>query len=59
LLRKIKQKQLTLIPTKIYLKGNLVKTEIALAKSKRKFEKKESIKKKDLDRELQQEFKGK
>ena len=56
---KIKQKQLTLIPTKIYLKGNLVKTEIALAKSKRKFEKKESIKKKDLDRELQQEFKGK
>ena len=55
---KIKQKQLTLIPTKIYLKGNLVKAEIALAKSKREFEKKEIIKKKDIDRELQQELKG-
>ena len=56
---KIKQKQLTLVPTKIYSKGNLVKAEIALAKTKRKFEKKDSIKKKDIERELQQKFEGK
>ena len=47
------------MPVKIYSKGNLVKVEVALAKSKRKFEKKESIKKKDIDREIEQEFKGK
>jgi SsrA-binding protein len=38
---KIKQKRLTIVPTKIYSKGNLFKVEVALAKSKRKFEKRE------------------
>ena len=56
---KIKQKKLTLVPTKIYTKGNLVKIELALAKSKRKFEKKESIKKKDIQREIEQELREK
>ncbi len=56
---KIKQKNLTLVPTKIYTKGRLVKVELALAKSKRKFEKKEAIKKKDIQREIQQEIRSK
>ena len=56
---KIKANKLTLIPTKMYNKGRLIKAEIALAKSKRKFEKKESIKRKDIERELAQELKGK
>src|SRR3989344_4339765 len=56
---KIKQKRLTLVPTKIYTKGNLAKIELALAKSKRKFEKKESIKKKDIQREMEQELREK
>ena len=55
---KIKAKRLTLIPLKMYTKGNLVKLEIALAKTKRKFEKKESIKKKDIERELQEALKS-
>lgn len=55
---KAKSKKLTLVPTKLYNKGPLVKLEIALAKSKLKFEKKESIKKRDLEREILEEFKN-
>jgi SsrA-binding protein len=54
---KIKQKKLTLVPTKLYTKGRLIKIEIALAKTKRKFEKKEAIKKKDIEREIAKELK--
>jgi len=59
LITKMKQKKLTLIPTKVYTKGRLVKLEIALAKTKRKFEKKESIKRKDLEREIERELRQK
>lgn len=54
---KIRQKQLTLIPTKVYTKGRRIKLEFALAKSKREFEKRETIKKKDVERELEQQLK--
>ena len=54
---KIKQQKLTLIPTKLYTKGRFIKLQIAQAKAKRSFEKKESIKQKDLDREAQRELK--
>ena len=53
---KIKAKRLTLIPTKVYTRGRLIKAEIALAKAKRKFEKKEAIKKRDIEREIEKEF---
>lgn len=52
---KIKAKNLILVPAKLYNKGRLVKVSVAIAKPKRKFEKKESIKKKDLERELRQQ----
>jgi SsrA-binding protein len=55
---KIKQKKLTIVPTKVYTKGRLIKVEITLAKAKRKFEKKEQIKKKDIEREIERELKG-
>lgn len=55
---KIKAKKLTLVATSVYTKGRLVKVEIALAKSKRKFEKKEVIKKKDVEREIERELRG-
>ncbi|SRR5260221_7270827 len=54
---KIKQQKLTLIPTKLYTKGRFIKLQIAQAKAKRSFEKKESIKRKDLDREAERELK--
>jgi SsrA-binding protein len=54
---KIKAKKLTLVPTKMYTKGRFIKVEIALAKSKREFEKRESIKKKDIEREISEQIK--
>ncbi len=52
ILTKIKAKNLTLVPVSMYTTHNLVKVEIALAKSKKKFEKRETIKKRDIEREL-------
>lgn len=54
---KIKTRKLTLVPTLVYTKGNLVKVELGLGKSKRKFEKKEILKEKDIKRDLQRELK--
>lgn len=54
---KAKQKKLTLVPTRLYTKGRLVKLEVALGKTKAKFEKKEAIKRKDIEREIEQQFK--
>lgn len=42
---------LTIVPTKIYFEKNLVKVEIALAKGKKLYDKRESIKQKELLRE--------
>ena len=55
---KIKAQGLTLIPIKLYNKGPLFKLELALAKSKRKYEKKESIKKRDIEREIESELRN-
>lgn len=55
---KMKQQNLNLVPVSIYNKRRLIKVSLALGKPKRKFEKKESIKRKDLERELEQEFKN-
>jgi SsrA-binding protein len=53
----LKQKKLTLVPIKVYNKHGLIKLEIALGKSKRKFEKKDSLKKKDIQRDIDRELK--
>ena len=44
---KIEQKGFTLIPTKIYFKGNLVKMEIAICKGKALHDKRQSMKEKE------------
>jgi len=56
---KIKAKKLTLVPTKVYTKGPLVKIELALARSKKKYQKKDLIRKRDLERELERDLKEK
>lgn len=49
----IAQKNLTLIPTKLYFnKRGFVKVEVALAKGKKHHDKRETIKKRDVDRDL-------
>ena len=45
-------KRLTLVPLKIYFKDGLAKVELALAKGKQLYDKREAIKKRDSDREL-------
>jgi SsrA-binding protein len=49
---RITEKGYTVIPLSIYIKNNLVKVQIGLAKGKRKYDKKEKIKQRDLDREM-------
>ncbi|MBU4099494.1 SsrA-binding protein SmpB [Patescibacteria group bacterium] len=49
---------LTIVPVSLYTRKNLIKLELALGKSKKKFEKKESIKRKDIEREIEEALKG-
>ena len=53
----IKMKGYTLMPLKVYFKGSLVKVEIALAKGKKLYDKREDIAKKDQRRAAEREFK--
>ncbi len=48
---------LTLIPIKIYLKQGKVKAQIALCKGKKTHDKREELRKKDMEREMQREIK--
>ncbi|MCI8498251.1 MAG: SsrA-binding protein SmpB [Bacilli bacterium] len=41
----------TIVPVKLYFKGNYAKVEIGLAKGKKLYDKRETIKKRDLERE--------
>lgn len=49
----VEEKGMTLIPLKVYFKNHLVKIELGLCKGKRLYEKRETIAKKDLEREKQ------
>lgn len=46
---KMRSSSLTLVPVKLYNKGSLVKVQIALVRGKKKFEKREVMKKRDTD----------
>ncbi|MFH1825035.1 MAG: SsrA-binding protein SmpB [Candidatus Firestonebacteria bacterium] len=59
LLGKLSQKNLTLVPLKIYLKGNKIKIELALAKGKKHFDKRDVIKKREVEREIKSALKEK
>ena len=41
---------MTLIPARVYLKGNLIKVSVALAKGKKQYDKRETLKKRDIER---------
>jgi SsrA-binding protein len=49
---KVRQKGFTLIPTKMYFKRGRAKVEIALARGKRKYDKRQAIAKRDAQREM-------
>jgi len=56
--RDFENKGKTIIPTKMYFKRGKVKIEIALAKGKKNWDKRESKKQKDIDREIKRTMKG-
>lgn len=55
--RKIDEKGFTVVPTKIYFKGSLIKIEIGLGRGKKLHDKRNSIKERDQHREAQREIK--
>ena len=56
---KMAEKGYTLVPLQVYFKGSLVKVEIALAKGKKLYDKRQDIAKKDQRREAERDFKMK
>jgi SsrA-binding protein len=46
-----RQKGMTIIPTRVYLKGGRAKVEIALARGKKTYDKRETIAKRDRERD--------
>lgn len=55
---KTEEKGLTLIPLKVYFERGRAKVELALARGKREYDKRETIKRRDLQREIERELKG-
>ena len=49
----VKEQGFTLIPLKIYLKGGIIKMELALGRGKKLHDKRQTMKKRDADRELE------
>ncbi len=56
LIGKNKEKGLTFIPTKLYTKFGRIKLEFGIGRGKKKYEKKETIKKRDLDRQIKRKY---
>ena len=54
----IKQKGISLVPTKMYFKGNKVKLEVGIGKGKKLFDKREDIAKKDAEMKIQRALKN-
>ncbi len=54
----ISQKGYTAVPTKLYFKEGMAKLEIAIAKGKRFFDKRDKIRKQQVEREMQRSLKS-
>src|SRR3989338_2613689 len=52
-----KNKSLTIVPILVYNKGRKIKIEIAEVKGKKKRDKRETIKKREMEREIRREYK--
>ncbi|MDX6513605.1 MAG: SsrA-binding protein, partial [Gaiellaceae bacterium] len=54
---KIREKGLTLVPTRLYFKDGRVKVELALAKGKEQRDKRRDLQKRDADRQIERALK--
>jgi SsrA-binding protein len=53
----LKSRGLTIVPLSLYNKGRHIKVDIGLVRGKKKFDKRESIKKRDVERDIAREHK--
>ena len=58
LIGKVEEKGLTLVPLSLYLKGRHVKVEIALARGKKQYDRREDIKEREAEREVARVSRG-
>ena len=58
IMSKVQEKGFTCIPLKVYLKDNLIKLEIAIAKGKHTYDKKATLAEKDIKRDTQRLLKN-
>lgn len=56
LVGKTRERGLTLVPTRVYFRGSRAKVEIALARGKDVYDKRESIRNREMAREMQREL---
>lgn len=56
--RRVREKGFTLVPLAVYLKKGLIKLELGLCKGRKLYDKRESIKTRELDRELRRDFRN-
>jgi SsrA-binding protein len=56
---KAAEKGLTVVPLKVYFEGNWAKVELGLAKAKKKYEKRDKLRRKTIEREIETAFRGK
>ena len=54
----IKLKGITLVPVKLYFKNNILKVSLAVCRGKKDFDKRESIKQRDIKREVAKSLKN-
>lgn len=57
IIKKVSEKGLTIVPLRVYLKGNLIKVEIGVCKGKKLYDKKASLKDKAIKLEIDRETK--
>ena len=58
LIGKVNEKGYTLVPLKVYLKGSLIKVEIGLCKGKHTYDKKQTIKDRDIKRSMARDIRN-
>ena len=58
LIGKTKQRGLTLVPLRVYTKRGKIKIEFGIVRGKKKFDKREKIKKREAEREMKRSLKG-
>lgn len=55
--RRVRERGYTIVPVRFYFKGSLVKVEVALGRGKKLYDKRDTIRKRDLEREIGREQK--